>query len=228
MDNLKRHHRGLTNPRGTLLAIGVLVLAAAGSGRGETEISGAVAGVWTREGNPYIVVDSTWVPQGESLLLQAGVRVLFGEGQGLHVFGLFRSFGSDNAEDSINIQVAEGVEHWRGIRFYGRNQAEINYTYITCPDFALYFDHNCTFSMNHSAIRADVGAMRGLDFNSIVLVGCDITLSYSYIQNKGESIVTNGGTIIIDHSEVGFDIFNPEVIPGLHGQGTSIYLHRLL
>jgi hypothetical protein len=35
----------------------------------ETLVSGAVSGEWTRDGNPYVVTDSTWVPEGERLTI---------------------------------------------------------------------------------------------------------------------------------------------------------------
>jgi len=41
----------------------------------ETEVEGAVSGEWTAEDSPYIVVDSTWVPEDEELLISAGVEV---------------------------------------------------------------------------------------------------------------------------------------------------------
>ena len=43
----------------------VLSLLGADSAWAQTEIEGEVSGEWNAEGSPYIVIDSTWVPEGE-------------------------------------------------------------------------------------------------------------------------------------------------------------------
>lgn len=40
-----------------------------------TDISGPVSGVWDPSGNPYNLIDSTWVPYGETLTVLPGVNI---------------------------------------------------------------------------------------------------------------------------------------------------------
>jgi hypothetical protein len=43
----------------------------------QTDVSGNVSGVWTPAGSPYVAQDTVVVAAGESLLIEAGVRVVF-------------------------------------------------------------------------------------------------------------------------------------------------------
>ena len=43
----------------------------------------------------------------------------------LNVYGCLETAG--NEADSIFIGVAEGLQHWRGLRFFGRNSVNFNY-----------------------------------------------------------------------------------------------------
>ncbi|NQV15681.1 T9SS type A sorting domain-containing protein [bacterium] len=93
----------------------------------QTEIEGEVSGEWTAEGSPYIVVDSTWIPEDEELRIGPGVDVLFGEGLGLDVFGTLTAEGTE--DDSVRFLPQEEDRVWRGINF---NNPEIENTFTYC------------------------------------------------------------------------------------------------
>ena len=76
----------------------------------QTEVSGEVSGEWTAEDSPYIVTDSTWIPEDEELRIGPGVDVLFGEGLGLVVFGTLTAEGSE--EDSVRFMPQEEDIQW--------------------------------------------------------------------------------------------------------------------
>ena len=69
-------------------AIGVFTF-----GVGQTEIEGEVSGVWSVDDSPYLVVDSTWVPEGEELTIEAGVTVRIAEDVDLVGFGKIVAVG---------------------------------------------------------------------------------------------------------------------------------------
>lgn len=92
----------------------------------QTEVSGEVSGEWTAEDSPYIVVDSTWIPEDEELRIGPGVDVLFDEGLGLDVFGTLTAEGTE--DDSVRFMPVEEDEEWRNIYTHGE-EAEINFNY---------------------------------------------------------------------------------------------------
>ena len=68
----------------------------------ETEVSGEVSGVWDADGSPYIVVDSTWVPEGEELRIDPGVHVEFTSHGFIELLGTLTANGTE--DDSIFFQ----------------------------------------------------------------------------------------------------------------------------
>jgi hypothetical protein len=102
----------------------------------QTEVSGEVSGEWTAEDSPYIVVDSTWVPENEELRIGPGVDVLFGEGLGLDVFGTLTAEGSE--EDSVRFLPLEEDVVWRGINF-NNPEIENNFDYCAIRNAEIVF-----------------------------------------------------------------------------------------
>ncbi len=198
-----------------MLVLILLMLPVVGSA--ETEVEGEVSGVWDVEGSPYIVVDSTWVPEEESLILREGVIVIFEENQGLYVYGSLDATG--NEEDSVYIRVNENVEHWRGLRFYGRNQTEWNYASIVCPDSALVLDPNCTLLMENCLVDADRTIAGDTYYGAR---SCNMTFSHSIIQSRSHHTAT-GGRLTANHTQ--FDFGEDETNePGFWSPGTSFRL----
>jgi hypothetical protein len=185
----------------------------------QTEVSGEVSGEWTSEDSPYIVVDSTWVPEDEELRIGPGVDVLFGEDQGLFVFGTLEASGTE--EDSVRIRVVDDVEHWRGLRFYGRNRTEWNYASIICPDSALVLDPSCSLTMNHCLVDAD-RAITGDTGNRNGVESCNLTFSESVIHSKSYHYAV-GGSLTANNTL--FDFGGDEIDdPGIHSWWTSFRL----
>ncbi len=186
----------------------------------QTEISGAVSGEWTLEDSPYIVVDSTWIPEGDTLTLTNGTHVLFEEDQGLYIYGRFYSYGgARNRVDYVVIGVADDVEHWKGLRFYGRNRTIFNYTDIECPDVAIYLDHGCSLEMNHTEVNADFRAFGGYEFQLSTIIGCNLVFTDCDIAG-GMYLDVAGGTVAATRSHFDFGDGDPTSQPGFRGAGT--------
>ncbi len=200
-----------------MLVLVLLMLPVVGSA--ETEVEGEVSGVWDVEGSPYIVVDSTWVPEDESLTLLEGVIVMFEENQGLYVYGSLDATGSE--EDSVYIRVNEDVEHWRGLRFYDRNQTEWNYASIICPDSAIVLDPNCTLMMENCLVDAD-RTIAGDTGNNNGIEDCNLAFSQSIIRSRSYHYAV-GGSLTADHTL--FDLGGDNIEePGFHTWWTSFRL----
>ncbi|MCF7809984.1 T9SS type A sorting domain-containing protein [bacterium] len=153
----------------------------------QTEVSGEVSGEWTAEDSPYIVVDSTWIPEDEELMISPGVDVFFNEDQGLYVYGILDASGTE--DDSVRIRVVDDVEHWRGIRFYGRNQTGWNYASIICPDTAFVLDPNCTLIMNNCFVDADRTIAGDTYFG---IRSGNLTFSHSILKSRSHHTATGG------------------------------------
>jgi len=204
--------------KGATLLIMLLIVLMPMAVMGQTEIEGEVSGEWTAEDSPYIVIDSTWIPEDEELTLLRGVEVQFTEDQGLYIFGTLEASGTE--DDSVRIRVAEDVEHWRGLRFYGRNRTEWNYASIICPDSAFMLDPNSSLTMNNCLVDAD-RAITGNTGNDGV-EGCSLTFSESVIRSKSYHYAV-GGTLTANHTL--FDFGGDEIDdPGIHTWWTSFRL----
>ena len=143
--------------RALMLFLGLSLATAA---LADTEVSGEVSGEWTAEGSPYIVVDSTWIAEGNSLNISHNVDVVFNENQGLYIFGVLETHGNELAGDSVRFQVNRDVEHWKGLRFYGENRTELNCTQIICPDIAFFLDRGYELEMNNCTLEAEEHTFR--------------------------------------------------------------------
>ncbi|MBU0518768.1 M28 family peptidase [bacterium] len=82
-----------------------------------TYVSGNVSGIWTADGSPYIIVDSTWVDNGQTLTINPGIDVYFEADQALWINAgaTFTAEGSLN--DPITFEAFNPQETWGGIRF---------------------------------------------------------------------------------------------------------------
>ena len=94
----------------------------------QTTVSGDVSGVWNSEGNPYQVVADIQVPPGDSLLIQAGVLVVFHGEYDFNVYGSLSLMG--NPQDSILI-AKHGNLDWGKLEIHPDAEIEMYYTYIT-------------------------------------------------------------------------------------------------
>jgi len=156
----------------------------------QTEIEGEVSGEWTAEDSPYIVVDSTWIPEDEELRIGPGVDVLFGEGLGIDVLGSILTEGTE--DDSVRFLPLEDDETWRGLYLTGWwHRSEINLTFsaVRGVDNALLYGHDVSIYINNCNIQSvhkpigellrDGGQINVEIINSVILGGDWIDLSGS-------------------------------------------------
>ena len=97
----------------------------------QTEVAGEVSGVWELEGSPYIAVDNLIVPEGEELIIEPGVEVLFQDRNFLNVLGTLTAVGEP--ENFIRFSNAqEDPEAWgSGLCFEGdASRASLDYAII--------------------------------------------------------------------------------------------------
>jgi len=224
--------------RVTTLAAGILMLMAFGAGEANADttwVSGEVSGVWNAGGNPtgqgdvYIIEDSTWVPEGDSLILRGGADVYFEENQGLYVFGNLSTTGTGHEgwnDYAVRIRVVEGVEHWRGIRFYGQGETSLDYLRVVAPDTLFFLDDGYTFTLTVSIIDSVYKAFCGYPEahpGRLQYTGVSWDLNFeSCIIEGGMALALWGSTVTADYCWFDFRYGDPSQSEGfiLAGPGT--------
>ncbi len=73
----------------------------------QTEVEGEVSGVWDTDGSPYVLIGDATVSEDDSLTIEPGVEVEFGEELTLTVSGHITAQGTE--EDTIRIHGPEGL-----------------------------------------------------------------------------------------------------------------------
>ena len=95
----------------------------------QTEVEGAVSGVWDMDGSPYIVVDDIFVQARESLQIEPGVQVQFERGTRFEINGLLIAGGEE--EDSIRFTSSEIGAPWFGLDIINADdETRLNYCVI--------------------------------------------------------------------------------------------------
>ncbi len=158
-------------PSGTsgLLALVLLcaALLAPGVSVGQTEVEGDVSGEWTADGNPYIVIDSTWIPENQELRINPGVEVQFEEDMGIWIFGRLIARGEE--EDSIHFKSRTDGTIWQGIYLIGNDEPqEFDYCAITQTFNGITFsEDNIRLYVGHSVVAGEYKAIGGVRGNPV-------------------------------------------------------------
>jgi len=95
-----------------------------------TEVEGYQSGVWTLAKSPYMVTDTIYVNNGETLTIEPGVEVRFQPNIGLTVYGTLKALGA--AGNRIRFTSAQSIKNpgdWKGIYL---SKADIGTTLAYC------------------------------------------------------------------------------------------------
>lgn len=197
----------------------------------QTEVDGEVFGEWTIEGSPYVVLEGTYIPSEETLVIQAGVEVLIR--YHLLVQGNINAIGSE--EDSILFYCELNEENpcqllrfennhdgrcvFRYTRIYDPNW-QITAIWITddCEDLEIIFDESYlvahrflgSTSLGSLTIRnCRVNSSRAFPIGQLVniyslqnIVIEDNTIFQSDIRIEDSDIVEICGNQFFENSEI--------------------------
>ncbi|HEV8594104.1 MAG TPA: PKD domain-containing protein, partial [Thermoplasmata archaeon] len=150
-------------------------------GGGPTYVEGAVAGTWTPEGSPYILVGNATVLTGETLTISAGVVVLADRWVRLGVIGGLLVDGTSDApvRFAANTSLPSDAGYWEGI--HAANFREL--------------------TMNHAVIQDAVAALT-ISGGTATVAASSLTGNFRGIAvQDGAAIVTE--TAISENSEAG-------------------------
>ena len=154
-----------------------------------TDVSGVITTqTWTAAGSPYHVTGEVTVPAGETLIIEAGVDVLFDVAVPFNVYGNLII----NGRPSGNVHFTPGAsEHWRGVRVVDADlcwmeYARVSGVYNSGGDAhggmliegasTVAYLNNCVFAYNEaktSSIREELYHARG---GGVKIIGADVTM----------------------------------------------------
>ena len=81
-----------------------------------TDVSGDVSGTWNLAGSPYHVVGDINIPLDETLTIEAGVQVIFGDYYEFRISGNLQANGTSGNE--IQFTSPNPAIGWKGLYFY--------------------------------------------------------------------------------------------------------------
>ncbi|MBZ0263576.1 right-handed parallel beta-helix repeat-containing protein [bacterium] len=128
-------------------------------------ISGIVSGVWTAEHNPYIIADYTIVPDGEELIVDPGVEIIFHGETAISNRGTLRLLGTQ--EDSIFISTQNIDDDFDN--FYDVTEAEyVVFSDCNISNWGVESEEfrNCWFNNSGIWAFADIGSYDNCVFDS--------------------------------------------------------------
>jgi len=99
------------------------------------------SGQWSCDISPVIVMDSLRIENGDSLIIEPGVEVLFGYGACLVVDSGAKLIVCGTETDSVRFSAKDAGETWNGI-YVNRGQLDISYaTFHDCYQNAIHTDY---------------------------------------------------------------------------------------
>lgn len=187
---------------------------------GFTIAGNSVSGVWTLDDSPIVISDDIFVPEGSSLEIEAGVRVLMPQNGEFTVFGELHCHGTE--KNPIILEPNEGSDGWEGIEIIGDDlglSSTFTYTIIQDTEIGLSVIGGAV-SMDHCEVVADYIAVK-LAYGSLG------TLTHSDFHV--ESIRSNADGIYAreSHLDIATSAVNLHIqIDNGAAAGSGIYMHH--
>ena len=166
----------------------------------QTEVEGEVSGAWTVENSPYIVTDTTWVPENEELNIEPGVEVIFAE-YGLRVKGVLIAEGTE--EDSIRLIDGDPEIPSKTI-LADDSTALISLSYCHFDggrSFSITSDHRATISIDNSWLIAG-GEVLHAHGACTTYVSRSVFISTVYREFQSTGTLLNWGTLSAEDCEI--------------------------
>jgi hypothetical protein len=165
-----------------------------------TLISGALSGIL--EEGTYSVIDSIFVQEGDSLIIQPGTTLLFDGDYAFDINGYLSAVGTE--ADSIRFMCGPIDSAWEGIDFNdsSNNSCRLEYCLITGSNssgisciYASPIINNCKIAFNSGPSSDNFGGGVYISGGFPTAINCTITDNYAHV---GGGIFCAGGAAQID------------------------------
>ena len=157
-----------------------------------TEVSGYQSGIWSLANSPYLVTDTIYVNNGETLTIEPGVEVRFHPDTGLTVYGVLKALGeASNRIIFTSTQSIKNPGDWKGIYLYG---ADIGTTLAYCE--ILYARNALTIDDSEKNVTVTNNTLRYSKESGILLDNSSPVIQTSVIEHNGGAGISasNGST----------------------------------
>lgn len=141
---------------------------------------GNVNGTWAYSGSPYEVLGDITIPNGDTLLIEAGVEVVFQDEYTFLIEGSLQAIGT--AADSISFTVADTTGYtlgtytgWYGLRFYYTvDSSKLDYCIVEYSKVYGVFEEESDLEIENSTIKYNstgvyLAAGSGLEINNLII-----------------------------------------------------------
>lgn len=151
----------------------------------QTEISaGNVSGTWTLANSPYQINGNITVPEGSTLTIEPGVRVLFTGSYKLDVIGCVIAVGSTT--DTITFTAENHTTGWQSVKFLNTSVTSDSSRFVYCK--MEYGNLNQGGDLDRSG-----GSFAVMNFSKLVISHC--LMQNNVVVNTGSEQSGGGGAI---------------------------------
>jgi len=160
----------------------------------QTNISGTVSGIWSKEKSPYLVSGDLNIPINENLIIEPGVKIIFQGHYKFDIIGQLLALGNRNDSIIFTVNDTLGFSNsaipdgsWNGINFI---QETIKYNLINCCIFEFAKGLNIDFggAIDIRKMRGNVEILNSVFRNNISTVGGAI--HYDGLSSGAQKIIT--------------------------------------
>ena len=193
-----------------------------------TFLSGEVSGILPLSFSPYIVTDDIFLENGESLLIEPGVEILFDGEYEFLINGCLTAIGTE--ADSILFTAIDHFNGWRGITILNSNESsELTHCILSYAkkydDFstdnggALCIENSNNITIQNCYFHHNVSIRGG----AIYLNCSNITIEYCFFTNNNAR--SQGGAICLRDGSYGL-IGNNRIASNRASDGGGLYFYN--
>jgi len=163
-------------------------------GHSQTDIAaGDVSGTWLLADSPFHVNGNITIPDGETLIIEPGVEVIFTGQYNLDIKG--RLLAEGNKQDSIRFTAQNAGTGWNGIDFINtpaaNDSSKLVYCQLTSANALGTFPLNCGGAILSSGVSKILISNCLIDNNYAGYVGGGICLGYGASPEIRNNIISN-------------------------------------
>jgi hypothetical protein len=198
---------------------------------------GNVNGTWAVSGSPYEVIGDITVPNGDTLIIEPGVQVVFQDEFSFTIAGRLEAIGTETDSIRFTVQDTTGYSSgsytgWNGLRpYYAADSSNLKYCIVEfSKSYGIYCEesilelHNCIVRYNYTGVYVVAGSNSEINNSKIERNrGDGIYINYYsslVATNVSTNFNSNDGTSIIGDCDAVLNNFN-----SLYNEGTGMVIN---
>jgi parallel beta-helix repeat protein/predicted outer membrane repeat protein len=188
----------------------------------QIHISGALSGVL--EDTTYIVDNNIWVAVGDSLVIEAGVVLLFSYNRDFDIYGYLSAIGE--VDDSIYFRPNAGVSQWGSLDFNANcsDSSQISYVYFTGAYGSAINLYDTDISISHCTFRDNQATFGG----AIYCSSANPYINICVLDSNSAALTGGGGIYMTQGSQpiISDCIIHNNFGGGIYAADTSCFISQ--